>query len=85
MTREEALDLALSALSFMQSDRCINKEEEKEIDEAMKIVQSVFDTMDSAVEGQMEYNHIVVTYDNLSKVFPNGKNGDRVKVVIMNE
>ena len=85
MTREEALDLALSALSIMQSDRCVNKEEEKEIDEAMEIVQSIFNRMDSAVEGRMEYNHIVVSYENLAKVFPNGKDGDKVQVVIMNE
>ena len=38
-----------------------------------------------AVEGKMELNHIVVSYAELAKSFPKGKDGDKVKVIIIKE
>lgn len=41
--------------------------------------------MKDAVEGSMELNHIVVSYAELTKSFPEGKDGDNVKVIIIKE
>lgn len=41
--------------------------------------------MQNAVEGKMELNHIVVSYSDLARVFPSGKHGDKVKVVIIKD
>lgn len=41
--------------------------------------------MQNAVEGKMELNHIVVSYAELAKSFPEGKDGDKVKVIIIKE
>ena len=38
-----------------------------------------------AAEGQFDYNHIIVPYSELARVFPNGKDGDKVKVIIIKE
>ena len=39
--------------------------------------------MKDAVEGRMKLNHIVVSYAELAKSFPTGKDGDKVKVIII--
>lgn len=41
--------------------------------------------MKDAAEGQFDYNHIIVPYSELARVFPNGKDGDKVKVIIIKE
>lgn len=41
--------------------------------------------MNDAVEGKMELNHIVVSYAELAKSFPTGKDGDKVRVIIIKE
>lgn len=41
--------------------------------------------MKDSVEGKMELNHIVVSYAELAKSFPTGKDGDKVKVIIIKE
>ncbi len=41
--------------------------------------------MKDAVEGRMKLNHIVVSYAELAKSFPTGKDGDKIKVIIIKE
>lgn len=41
--------------------------------------------MKDAAEGQFDYNHIIVPYNELARVCPNGKDGDKVKVIIIKE
>lgn len=41
--------------------------------------------MKDAAEGQFDYNHIIVPYSELARVFPNGKDGDKVKVIIIKD